>query len=220
MTEKEWMLKAFPGKTTSYLRTLIRHLGERSEIPRVVRSSKAFRFVSFCLLLLVLSGVAGLCWNYWVREDKTEEAVLPPETTGDPVKDERLLIEAIRRHPKDSDLFHRLGNVFVRQNRWAAAEGAFQKAISWNPKSAEAFCNLGDVYFLMSAENPAKLDSAFNCYQTAAQLDLEGPEPHYNMARVYHAKRKQRETLTELEIVLKVDPNHAKALVLKRRIQP
>jgi O-antigen ligase len=130
------------------------------------------------------------------------------------------LMEAIQKDPKNASLYHELGNVYAKLNKMNDAEGAYQEEIKLNSNSPGAYLNLGNIYLMKADKDVSNLDNAINFYRRASDLDPNSVEAHFNLAYVYFIKKDMRQALDEVDRVLAIDPQNAKALSLKRQILP
>jgi tetratricopeptide (TPR) repeat protein len=98
--------------------------------------------------------------------------------------------------------------------------GAYQKAIELDPKKAEAYVNLGEVYRRKGLRKPANggreatelLDKAIDYFKLALKLDPEFPEAHYNLGLAYSAEGLLGLALLEFEEALRLRPGDGEIL--------
>jgi O-antigen ligase len=141
---------------------------------------------------------------------------IPPDLS---IEQQRIL-ESIKNQPANPDHYHELGNLFVKSGKMDDAQKAFEKELQLNPQSAGAYLNLGNIYLLTSESDPRRIELAGDCYKKSIQLDPNKVEGHFDLAYVYFLHRDLKSALRELDAVLKIDPQNAKALSLKRQILP
>ncbi|HTC21745.1 MAG TPA: tetratricopeptide repeat protein [bacterium] len=163
-----------------------------------------------------------------VQETRLLAVVLSENPQGDFLKDlpadlaaeEQNLINKIKTQPEDSANYHELGNIYAKLGKMDDAQKAFEKELALNPQSAGAYLNLGNIYLLSSDNDLGKMQMARECYEKSVELDPKSVEGHFNLAYVYFLHKDLKEALSELNQVLTLDPQNAKALELKRQILP
>jgi tetratricopeptide (TPR) repeat protein len=163
-----------------------------------------------------------------VQETRLLAAVLSEDPQRDFLKDlpsdlaaeEENLAHKIKTQPGDPANYHELGNIYAKLGKLGDAQKAFEKELELNPQSAGAYLNLGNIYLLSADNDLGKMQMARECYEKSVELDPKSVEGHFNLAYVYFLHKDLKEALNELEQVLKLDPQNAKALELKRQILP
>jgi O-antigen ligase len=174
--------------------------------------------------ILLLGGFAfGM-----VQETRLLAAVLSENPQRDFLKDlpadlpaeEQNLINKIKTQPGDSTNYHELGNIYAKLGKMGDAQKAFEKELELNPQSGGAYLNLGNIYLLSADNDLGKMQLARECYEKSLELDPKSVEGHFNLAYVYFLHKDLKEALSELDQVLKLDPQNVKALELKRQILP
>ncbi len=184
--------------------------------------SAAHRFIYLFIGLVLGIGLAG--WLYLQYGPSFGIGTGSKDFLNDSLKNLRSekakLESAIQQTPTDPELFHHLGNMDVKLNLLEDARKAYEKEIGLNPSSASGYLNLGNVLFLKADEDPRLLDQAIACYSQSVILDPHSVEGHFNLAYALYAKKDKDAALGELEEVLRLNPHHAQALALKKRIAP
>ncbi len=163
-----------------------------------------------------------------VQETRLLAAILSENSQNDFLKavpadlsaELRRLLRAVRDQPDNAENYHELGNLFAKSGNLQEAQKAFEKEAVLNPRSTGAYLNLGNIYLLTSGKDPSRIDLAQKCYEKSIQLDPNSVDGHFNLAYVYFLQRDLKSALRELDEVLKIDPQNAKALSLKRQILP
>ncbi len=116
---------------------------------------------------------------------------------------------ATQVYPKYAPAFYMLGLVYMDMKEDAQAEQSFQKAISLDPGSSEAYNNYG--WFLCQR---GKIDEAIKQFMTALKNPrYETPEKAYVNAGI--CSRKGNDDAAALDYfarALKLQPNHPQAL--------
>ncbi|GEM_PF-2287967 len=173
--------------------------------------------------LLAGSVIFGL-----VEETRLLTAVLTENSQRDFLKEipsdlsleQQKLLEDIKIRPNNPDNYHELGNLFAKAGRLDQAQIAFEKELELNPRSEGAFLNLGNIFLLTADKDPGRLELAKACYERCIQLDPQKMDGHFDLAYVYFLHKDMKGALGQLNEVLKMDPQNAKALALKRQILP
>jgi len=86
---------------------------------------------------------------------------------------------------------------------YETAEQLFKKAVSLNPKNANAFYNMGVLYTepALLMRNEGNLAEAEKAYLKAIKLKPDFAEAHYNLSLVYHFTGRSDEAALEQSIV-------------------
>lgn len=113
-----------------------------------------------------------------------------------------LLLEGIRRQPKDASLYNKLGLVELQLRNMNAASSQFGRAMKLNPKFPDALNNFGTVYFLKG-----NADMAAKYYRKALALEETRAVFHANLAAAWISKDKLNLALTEYARALELDPD-------------
>ena len=82
-----------------------------------------------------------------------------------PTEAQKLLEEAVAREPGNFEANFQLGRLFISRKDFAAAIPQFQKAVTINGQSAEAYFNLGYAYLVQG-----DYDNAISIYETCWSL--------------------------------------------------
>ncbi len=113
-----------------------------------------------------------------------------------------LLLEGIRRQPKDASLYNKLGLVELQLQNKDSASSNFGRAMKLNPKFPDALNNFGTVYFLRG-----NADMAAKYYRKALALEETRAVFHANLAAAWISKDKLNLALTEYARALELDPD-------------
>jgi tetratricopeptide (TPR) repeat protein len=100
------------------------------------------------------------------------------------------------------------------------AAKCYMLEIKVRPNSPGAFLNLGNIYFMESGKDPENLGKALSYYRQSLALDPGSVEAHFNLAYVFFVQKDLSDALSQVDEVLKLDPQNAKALALRRQILP
>ena len=96
---------------------------------------------------------------------------------GDEDKAEKILVRAVKISPEDSASRMNLGLVYLRQEKFSAAEEQFNQVLKHFPENANALTHLGVVYAMQG-----KMAKAIECYEHAKREDPSGELAAYNLA--------------------------------------
>ena len=119
----------------------------------------------------------------------------------------------------DSTLFfNELGIAYRNKERWNEAIQAYQQAYALEPQNPEVspviLNNLGYTFFLKK-DYPRAIEQ----YEKAIALAPRFKEAHSNLSQTYYEQQKYEDALKEIEVVLKLDPNHEAAKKFRERIR-
>jgi tetratricopeptide (TPR) repeat protein/ADP-heptose:LPS heptosyltransferase len=119
------------------------------------------------------------------------------------------LARAIRQVPKAEYLKH-LGAVLQHVKRYEEALKAFDKAIQFQPDSAELWCCIGGVFLQLGRDN-----EALSSYQRALQLTPDNFEAAGKGGVLLHRQGRWEEALAHFNICLALQPDLAPFLNLR-----
>lgn len=142
------------------------------------------------------------------------------EIPADFASEQSRLLENIKNQPSNPANYHQLGQLYAKLGKMEEARKAFEKEIELDPRSSEAYLDLGNVYLLSSENNLGQIQLARECYEKAIELDPMSAGAHCNLAYVYFLHKDLKKAMEELDKALKIDPQNTQALSLKRQILP
>lgn len=112
---------------------------------------------------------------------------------------------ALRQNPSDkvvsSKIWNKIGIAYQQDDQLALARKAYNKAIHFNEKMAEAWNNMGTTYFF---EN--KYKKSLKYYQHAIAIDPNSPSFHVNLGTSYSRIKQYAEAVDEYRVALTLDP--------------
>jgi Tfp pilus assembly protein PilF len=111
--------------------------------------------------------------------------------------------------PGNGEYAYQLGKAYSRLSDWS-----YQQIIRVNPAAARLYQTLGQNYL-----QQGKYELAILEYQRAIQADPKLPELHLALALIHLEQKRFDEAAKEIELELKLAPESAKALGVKRQIQ-
>ena len=119
--------------------------------------------------------------------------------------------EALGKAPKDAVMWNKLGMTelvigagaqgFERTSRFNSARTDFERAVKLKPDYAEAFNNLGVVYY-----QQGEYRKAISRYKSAISI-RDSASFHSNLGSVYFAQKKLPMAMNEYLLALQLDPD-------------
>lgn len=168
-------------------------------------------------LLIATVLMLAMAWPRIASADPTEAeqkaslsvmTVAELETKADSLRAQRDFMEAIRyykealkRDPKNAQLFNKMGIAELRLDHYQAAQTAFQKAIKLNDKSSHAYNNVGVVYF--TQKNYGK---AIKYYKKALAIEETNATYHSNLGTAWFSQNKVDRAMAEYSRAIELDP--------------
>jgi tetratricopeptide (TPR) repeat protein len=130
---------------------------------------------------------------------------------------ETLWTDNINKSRRPYMPYNNLGFAYATQGRMDEAIEEFKKAISSNPRFAEAHNNLGNAYTVQG-----RVDEAISEYKEAIRLAPEYAEAHFNLGLAYKIKGLKNEAIREFERVLMIrsDDQEARRIIRELHVQP
>lgn len=101
---------------------------------------------------------------------------------GNTVSAQLLLSEALKRSPRDADLYNLDGVIKAQRRDFAGSEANFQKAIELAPNFEDPYLNLGHLYQEWIPEQAAARDKAISVYSQLLKLEPDNVEANYQSA--------------------------------------
>lgn len=138
-----------------------------------MRLSKFFVFLLTLLLAVTPQIAIAQTYEQLIEQGKNASA------SEDFVKAEAIWREALRRKPKDPDVWVFLGRSLRLQGKLDEALAAYKKAIELNPQNPYAWNGLGNVL-----DDQEEFDEAIDAYQNAVDLDPQEPIFRDNLERL------------------------------------
>ena len=129
------------------------------------------------------------------EEVPRELALVPPR--GEPARDEKSLRRA-------EEWFERGCALDSDRATFAEAIEAYEAAIEANPGFADAWCNLGSIYFNQGRRSPAR-----ECFERALEIDPDHLEANLNVATLEEEVGRDRVALRHYRVALRADPLYA-----------
>jgi tetratricopeptide (TPR) repeat protein len=121
--------------------------------------------------------------------------------------------QASNLEPTNMQVLQALAQGYLQANRPDDAERVAKRALTFNPKSKDAYLNYG---FVLAVEK--KYDEARQQFDTAAKLDPSDPHPLVLEARTYAEQNAMALAAQLFDRALAVNPNDLEALVGKAEL--
>lgn len=117
--------------------------------------------------------------------------------------EDALWIATARTAPSDPKTHNNLGDMYLRQEKFAEAEQSFIRAIRLNPRYAPAYHNLGNVYSSMGDEA-----EAIRAYRQAIQINPSSWQSYQTISILYFKKGAYAEALPYMEQAARISPQN------------
>ncbi len=99
-----------------------------------------------------------------------------------------------------------IGRKYYLAEEYGKAIAAFENDINKNPKSTEAYFNLGLAYGKIGQH-----DKEISAYKEAVRLDPKRPELHFNLATAYDDAGDQQQAIEIMKEAIRLRPEYLKA---------
>jgi tetratricopeptide (TPR) repeat protein len=104
-------------------------------------------------------------------------------------------------------LAHNLkGNIYIDENRRAAAESEYREAMRLAPKLGTPLYNLGNLYL-----DEGQSEKAMEEYNAALAVEPDFALPHLGLGNVFAAQKRYDDAIGEFRLAIKLDPHIARA---------
>lgn len=159
--------------------------------------------------MLLWTGVA-LAEDAPTAQTVSLSSMTPPqlEAQGDQLRKERNYVEAIRyynaalkKDPKNTMLWNKVGVLQLRTSHYREAEGAFLKALKYDGKNSHALNNLGVIAY--SQKNYGK---AAKFYKKALAIQEANATYHCNLGTAWFMQDKLDRAMAEYARAVELDP--------------
>jgi len=114
----------------------------------------------------------------------------------------RYFQAAVRKDPKNSVLYNKMGLAELKNDSLAAARFDFQKAAKLDSKYADAVNNIGAVEYMRK-----NYGGAAKQFKKAVALDETRPAFHVNLGAAWFSQKKLERALAEYGRALELDPD-------------
>ncbi|MBH44496.1 MAG: hypothetical protein CMD88_03475 [Gammaproteobacteria bacterium] len=122
------------------------------------------------------------------------------------------LENAIIQYPDTYVLYTNAGNIYTLRSEYKKAEDYYLKSLTLK-KSKEALNNLAHMYVIQGL-----YDEALKYTSEALEIDSLYVDALFNQALIYERKKELPSAKIQLDKIINLQPNHAKALILAFKI--
>ena len=130
------------------------------------------------------------------------------ETQADTLRAQRDFAEAIRyyqaavkKDPKNSTLYNKIGVTELKRGNNTAADVSFQKAVKLNGKNADALNNIGVVAFFNK-----NFGKSVKFYKKALAVEESNATYHSNLGTAWFSQHKLERAMAEYARAMELDP--------------
>jgi tetratricopeptide (TPR) repeat protein len=95
--------------------------------------------------------------------------------------------KSFREIPTDPEIWNHVGFAFAVKEDWDKALQCFERAISLDPRYAEAFFNRGEAYFSLALQkkDPQLLEKSSENFKKSIEVDSDYAPPYISLGKVY-----------------------------------
>lgn len=117
--------------------------------------------------------------------------------------------KSYREISSDPEIWNSLGFAYAEKEVWKKAIDAYDRALSLDPKYAEAFYHLGDVYLTLAAQNRdmSLVKKSSENFRKAIEADPDYPSPYFGLGRAYRIMRGSDEAIHNLKKAVELQPD-------------
>ena len=92
-----------------------------------------------------------------------------------------------REIPIDPEIWNHVGFAYATKEDWNNAIAAFDRALSLDPRYAEAFFNRGEAFLVLALENKDSglLEKASENFKKSIEMDPDYPHPYFSLGKIY-----------------------------------
>lgn len=137
-----------------------------------------------------------------IHEEKTSEAL-------------SQVHQALRRFPREPNLYNFRGVIEAQSAGYAAAEASFRRAIEFGPTLTAGYFNLGRLYQENSAKDPQAVSKAIAIYKSLLAHHPSNAEARYQCARLVCLQGNFGEALTHLLRLPVADQKLSHVLIIR-----
>jgi predicted Zn-dependent protease len=120
-----------------------------------------------------------------------------------------IYLELEREHPDIPELYHNLGMLYGRQEKWPEAEAALQRSLELQPGNKESQVMLAQVHKSMGRGDEALVE-----LEKLLQESPGDPQLHYDLGVFYLNAQRYEDAYTEFDEVRRLDPDNVDVLYL------
>jgi tetratricopeptide (TPR) repeat protein len=114
----------------------------------------------------------------------------------------------------DPLIWNHVGFAYATQEDWENATAAFMRALSLDPRYAEALFNLGEVYLSLALKNRDQnlLEKATESFKKSIEMDSEYANPYFSLGKIYRQSDDLDGAIYCWEKAVKIQPNFEQAI--------
>lgn len=156
-----------------------------------------------------------------VEPPSEKASVAELESSADKLREQNMYRDAIdyydvalKKEPKNAVLWNKRGIAQLQLGRFNDSEKSFQKAIKHDKKYADAYNNLGVIYYKEAAQKAAKSNNgqhdfgrAIKYYNKAIKLRDDSASFHSNLGMAYFNQDDFGRAAVEIQRALQLDPD-------------
>jgi len=114
-----------------------------------------------------------------------------------------VFLELKEKHPDIPEVYLNLGTIYTRQEKWQAAEEAYQKVLELSPGNARAQTLLADARW-----NLGRTEEALTAMENLVAENPDDSSLRYTLGVYYVKERRYQEAAAAFEEVRKSDPDN------------
>jgi len=113
----------------------------------------------------------------------------------------------------DPEVWNYVGFAYATQEDWENATAAFKRAVSLDPRYAEALFNLGEVYLSQALKNRDQdlLEKASESFKKSIEMDSEYAYPYFSLGKIYRQADNLDGAIYCWEKTVEIQPNFEQA---------
>ncbi|MFC2168142.1 sulfatase-like hydrolase/transferase [Acidobacteriota bacterium] len=114
----------------------------------------------------------------------------------------------------DPEIWNHVGFAYGTQENWESAIAAFKRAVSLDPRYAEALFNLGEASLSLAIKNRDQnlVDKAAESFKTAIDVDPEYANPYFSLGKIYSQSDNLDGAIYCWEKAVEIEPNFDQAI--------
>ena len=122
--------------------------------------------------------------------------------------------KSFREIPVDPEIWNHVGFAYAVQEDWDNALASFDRALTLDPRYAEAFFNRGEVYLSLALKNkdPNLLEKASESFKKSIEMDSDYPHPYFSLGKIYRQMGNVDDAIYCWEKAVELQPNFEQVL--------
>ena len=130
------------------------------------------------------------------------DAGIKLEREGNLPKALEELLQATKLNTSHPEIYHRIGEVYLRQKKYNEALSSFQKALVLSPKYYWSWRGLGDVYL-----EQGNYDQAIDSYHHCLEIEPNYFYAYQRLGKIYQQDKLFQEAINCYKKALEIQPN-------------